>query len=86
MSSAAVLDELLDPVGRCLTPEVARRIAGLRASAEVQQKLDDLAEKSSAGTLTSEERADYEACVRAINFFGALQAKARKIIANDAAT
>ena len=30
--AAALLDELIDPVGRCLTPEVAKQIAGLRAS------------------------------------------------------
>jgi hypothetical protein len=86
MSSVAVLDELLDPVSRCLTPDVARRIVGLRASADVQQKLDDFAEKSTAGTLTETERAEYETCLRAINFIGVLQAKARKLIATDSAS
>ncbi|HRA86521.1 MAG TPA: hypothetical protein PK992_00575 [Planctomycetaceae bacterium] len=73
----AMVDELLDPVSKCLTPEVARSIAGLRAAPDVQQKLDDFADKSTEGTLTTEERAEYEACVRAINFISLLQMKAR---------
>lgn len=79
-TSSAVLDELFDPVSQCLTPEVARRIAGLRASPRVQQTLDELAEKSTEGTLTEAEQADYETYVRAINFIGLLQAKARAVI------
>jgi len=77
----AVLDQVFEPVTQCLTPEVARRIAALRASPEVQERLDELADKSSEGTLTAEERADYEAWVRTINFLSVLQAKARKIVA-----
>lgn len=79
-TSSAVLDELFDPVSQCLTPDVARRIAGLRASPRVQQTLDELAEKSTEGTLTEAEQADYETYVRAINFIGLLQAKARAVI------
>lgn len=82
-TSSAVLDELFDSLGRCLTPDVARRIAGLRASPQVQQTLDELAEKSTEGTLTDAERADYETYVRAINFIGLLQAKARAVISAD---
>lgn len=79
-TSSAVLDELFDPVSQCLTPEVGRRIAGLRASPRVQQTLDELAEKSTEGTLTEAEQADYETYVRAINFIGLLQAKPRAVI------
>ena len=79
--SSAVLDELFEPVSRCLTPDVARRIAALRASPLVQETLDELAEKSTEGTLTEDERDKYETYVRAINFIGILQAKARTVIA-----
>jgi len=79
-SRFAIIDELLDPVSRCLTPDVARNIAGLRAAPDVQQKLDNFAEKSTEGTLTAEECAEYEACVRAINFISILQMKARAAI------
>jgi uncharacterized protein YnzC (UPF0291/DUF896 family) len=80
-SSSAVLDQVIDPVGQCFTPEVAKRIAALRATPAVQNRLDELADKSNEGTLTAAERDDYEALVRAINFVGVLQAKARRVVA-----
>jgi hypothetical protein len=83
-SNAAVLDKLFDPVSQCLTPDVARRLTNIRASAEVQERLDELAEKSSNGTLSAEERSEYETYVRGINFIGVLQAKARALLASEA--
>ncbi len=83
MSPSAVVDELFDPVSRCLTPDVARRIAELRATPNVQHRMDELAEKSSAGTLTPDERTELEARVRTINFISVLQAKARAVIAAE---
>ena len=76
-SSTAVLDEVVEPVSQCFSLDVAQRIASLRASPELQMQLDDLADKCQAGTLTPEEHETYEALVRAINFVGILQAKAR---------
>jgi hypothetical protein len=61
------LDRLLDPVRDCLTPEVAARIAALRADTATQERLDELAGKNAAGQLSAEERAEYEAYVRAGN-------------------
>lgn len=83
-SSHSVVDELLDPVGHCLTREVAQRLAGLRATPQVQEKLDEFAEKSSEGTLTEEERLQYEASLRAINFISILQLKARALLSSTA--
>jgi hypothetical protein len=39
-----VIDRLLDPLGRILTPEVARRLVAFRADPEVQERLDLLAD------------------------------------------
>ena len=78
----AVLDEVLEPVARCFTPDVAQRIASLKASPALQARLDDLAQKSNEGTLTLAERANYEAFVEAVDFVAILQAKARDILAN----
>ena len=50
----------MEPVGQCLTPEVARRIAGVRADAELQSLMDELADKAIAGALTDAERSEYE--------------------------
>jgi hypothetical protein len=82
--NTAVLDQLFDPLAECFTPDVALRIAGLRASPTVQARLDELAEKCSEGTLTPDERSAYETAVRAVNFIGVLQAKARAMLAKQA--
>ncbi|MEX1027006.1 MAG: hypothetical protein WD049_03215 [Candidatus Paceibacterota bacterium] len=79
-SNSAVLDELIEPVARCFTPEVARRIVNLRAPADLQARLDDLADKCSEGTLTTDEHERYEAYVRGMNFIGVLQASARALL------
>ena len=84
-TTTAVLDELWDPVGRCLTLDVAKSIAQLRAPKLVQQKLEQFAEKSTEGTLTLAERTAYETYVRSINVIGISQAQARAIIAAQAA-
>lgn len=75
-----ILDEMLDPVGQCLTPAVAARIAALRADPETQERLDELADKNSEGTLTPRENAEYEAYVEALDVIAILQAKARKAL------
>jgi hypothetical protein len=85
VTATAVLDQVFEPVSRCLTPDVAKRIAGLRASPKMQRRLDELAAKSSAGKLSSEERDEYECWVRAINSLSVLQAKARKVVASAGA-
>jgi hypothetical protein len=71
------LDRLLDPLRECLTPEVAARIVALRADESVQARLDALAGRNAAGTITPDERAEYESLVGAGNLIAVLQAKAR---------
>ena len=78
-----VMDRLLEPLGRALTPELARALVDLRAPAEEQDRIDELAEKCNEGTLSAEERAEYEEYVRAIHFVGTVQARARAILAKE---
>jgi hypothetical protein len=80
LPNKAVLDELIEPIALCLTPDVAQRISALRASPELQQKLDDLADKNGAGELSHEELELYESYVRGLNFIGVLQARARALL------
>jgi hypothetical protein len=80
-TETSILDQLFDPIARCLTPEVASRIVSLRASADVQERLDTLSDRCTEGELTAEEAAEYEIYVKAIDFIGILQAKARTILA-----
>jgi hypothetical protein len=78
----AIPDRLLQSVARCFTPEVAQRIADLRADEPTQARLDELAEKSNEGLLTEPERREYSAYVEALDLIGILQAKARAILAD----
>ncbi len=76
------LNDLLQPLGDCITPEVAQRIVDLRAPATVQQRVEQLAAKSSDGTLDEPERQEYEALVSSGNFIAILQSKARTLLKN----
>jgi hypothetical protein len=77
----SALDRVLAPFWECLTPEVARRVAAVRADAETQALLDTLAEKNAEGTITPAEREEYELLVTAASWIAVLQAKARAIAA-----
>ena len=80
MASATVLDRIFDPLSDVFTPETARRLAAWRADDETQRRLDELGDKSNEGALTATEREEYETYVRAIDFIGILQAKARAVL------
>jgi hypothetical protein len=77
------LDRLLDPVVRCLSDEAAVALARLRADEETQAQVNELAEKCNQGSLSAEERAEYEAYVMAASIVAILQAKARARLATD---
>ena len=79
----STLGRLLDPIQDCLTPEVAAKIAALRADTVTQAKLDDYAERNGEGTLTPAERDEYRALVSALNLITILQAQARSVLAAD---
>jgi hypothetical protein len=69
-----------DPVLNMITPEQAEQIAKYRGDDVLRLRIDELAEKSSAGTLSVAERAEYEGYVQANKFVAVLQAKARKLL------
>jgi hypothetical protein len=81
-----VLDELLEPLGDCLTPEVAARLVQLRAPEHVQQRIEEFARKSSEGSLSSEERSQYDTLVSAGTFIAVLQSKARRLLKEASST
>jgi len=81
----SVIDELLDPVARCFTVEVARQIAVLRADPKTQAHIDLLAAKANEGHLTDDERVEYQSYVEMIDIIGILQAKSRAILQQHSA-
>ena len=83
---ASILHRVLDPLARCFTADVARKIAALRVDRDSQARLDELADKAAEGMLTPAEREEYEAFVEAIDLVGILQAEARSVVrASEAA-
>ena len=80
-TTTEMLESLLEPVGQALSPDVAKRLVGLRATREIQQRLDYLADRCTEGQLTAEERTEYEGLVAAIDLISVLQAKARAYLA-----
>ena len=79
-TDADVLDRVLDPFADCLTPEVAERIVQLRADAETQARLDELADRANEGRLTPREKVEYDRYLEAFHFITVLQAKARRLL------
>ena len=78
----SVLSRLLDPVGRCLTPEVAQHLVALQVDPTVQARLEELADKCTEGQLSADERTEYETYVQALEFIAVLQAQARNLLTN----
>lgn len=81
MSTTSYLDRFLDPITEAFTPEVARRIAELRADDELQGEIAVLREKANAGTLTPDEEAAYKDFVEAVDLISIVQSKARRFLA-----
>jgi len=73
-----MLDGLLEPLGRCLDAESARRVVEFRVSPSVQERIDILAERANEGLLTGHEAVEYEALVNAADFISILKLKARR--------
>jgi hypothetical protein len=78
MSATSVLDELLDPFGKCLDAESARRVMEFQISERVQSRVDFLAGRANEGLLTNEERDEYEALISASDFISILKLKVRR--------
>lgn len=83
MSTADLLDQVLDPVVDCLTPEAARTVVALRAAPEIQLRLDELASRANEGLLTANEAAEYEKFRATFHMVTLLQSKARQLLADQ---
>ena len=77
------LGSLLEPVARCFTPEVARRLVDLKADPVVQNRVAELAAKANEGGLSNQEEAEYDRYIEAADIVGILQAKARTLLAEQ---
>jgi hypothetical protein len=83
MPESAAFDRGVRPVIELMFPERARAVVDFRPDPSLQARIDELAEKSTEGNLTEEERAEYEGYVRANMFIAILQRQARKLVAAE---
>jgi hypothetical protein len=79
MAESTLIERIVDPIGRFLTPEAAREILEVRADPETQRRIDELADKCNEGTLTPEERVEYQEFISVFNILTLLQVRARRI-------
>lgn len=84
-SATGLLGQVIEPLGRCLTPAAAKEILSLRADESAARRVEELAAKSDADTLSPEEKAEYQLFVEVGDFVALLQAKARRYLAENPA-
>lgn len=70
------LEPLIDAVVGCLDESSARRLAGLVVPEALQARVDELAEKAAARTITESESGEYETIVRFVTLVDILRMKA----------
>jgi hypothetical protein len=75
------LERYFEPVTSVLTPELAEKILSLRPDSEIVARVEELGNKADEGTLSDEEREEYEEYVDAGDFIALLKAKARRYLA-----
>ena len=80
MSADAVAFERgVSPILEKLLPERLSDVLGFRPDPALQERIEELATKSTEGQLTSEERAEYEGYVRANKFVAILRREAIRL-------
>jgi len=80
MSSANLLESSIEPVSRSLNAEAASELLKLKASAALQQRMEELAERCGEGLATGDELAEYDAMIQVGNLIAILQADSRKLL------
>jgi len=79
----SAFERAVGPVLDLFIPEKAEAILGFRPNNELVQRIEELAKRSTEGQLTTAERTEYEAYVRANKFVATLQRQARRRTASN---
>ena len=83
MNAGAILESVLDPLTKCLTPEAARTIVDFQPDAKTQARVDELAVLARSGTITKEQRQEYRELLDAFDLVAILQSKARSVLSGS---
>jgi RNA polymerase sigma factor (TIGR02999 family) len=78
-SESLAFDRGVRPVMEIVLPEKAEAVIGFRADPELQAHIEELAQKSTEGELTDDERAEYAGYVRANKFVAILKRQAHQL-------
>ncbi|MEX0866764.1 MAG: hypothetical protein WD030_05355 [Pirellulales bacterium] len=70
----------IESVLQVVLSEKAEQVVSLQADTNLQKRIEELASKSTEGTLTNEEMAEYQGYVRANKFVAILQRQARRML------
>ncbi len=80
MNAGGILEQILDPLTDCLTLQAALKIVGFEVDSETQERVNELAAKAQAGSLSEAEKADYHDFVEAFDLVAILKSKARMLL------
>ena len=82
MSAAGCLDRMLDPLTDAMPPDFARTLISLRADPQTESRIQDLRRQANAGSISTEDDAEYKSLIDAVDFIAVLQAKAQRALAH----
>lgn len=78
------LSTYIEPLAEDLTPQQAQKILAIKPTDKLIARVQKLSEKANDGTLTEQERAEYEYYIDVDDVIGILKAKARNLLRRPA--
>ena len=80
MTTAAALDQMLEPLARSLNVEAARAIAAVELEPAIQARIDQLADLCNEGLLNEAGRSEYRSYIEGAEIVSLLKLKARRAL------
>ena len=78
-SETLAFDRGIRPVMEIVLPDRADAIIHFRADPQLEARIEELAQKSTEGQLTNDERAEYAGYIRANKFIAILKRQAQRL-------
>jgi hypothetical protein len=81
--TSSLVTGLIRDLGDCMTPQSAKKILKLNASAKHQARINELSRLNTAGTITAEQKQEYFDYIPYGTHVSILQSQARLLLANS---
>ncbi|WP_435020100.1 hypothetical protein TA3x_001646 [Tundrisphaera sp. TA3] len=81
VAAVTAMDRMLDQFSGCLNEEAARRVLAWKMDAETEARVETLGEKANQGSITGEERDEYQSYVEIADIIAILKLKAKRFLA-----